>query len=104
MNSHNSNLDPSQTDSPLVAIQVSGIVPFSAEAWFESTIESTGQPALLGTELNHALKIARASFDQRFEKTFKLASKGFSAEKVGSSPNTLLKLTIKIKCRNKLIF
>lgn len=64
-----------QLEPNLVAIQLTGIVPFTIDVAFKSAA-SSNDDNFIGNTYTKALELHRNQFDEKFEKKFELRSKG----------------------------
>ncbi|CAH1118742.1 unnamed protein product [Phaedon cochleariae] len=66
----------------LVAIQLTGKVPFAVDVVFESASSSNKQETLVGKTYTKALAWHKNRFDQKFEDVFGLKAKGYSEKHI----------------------
>lgn len=69
-------------DANFIASQVTGKIPFEVEVSFESGSFINRVEKLTGENYDRALQAQRKLFDEKFERVFKLKSKGYTEEEV----------------------
>lgn len=74
--------DGKKKDANFIATQVTGRIPFEIEISYESGSFINRVDKLTGQNYDRALEMHRQLFDEKFEKVFKLRSKGFTEEEI----------------------
>ncbi|KAK9301679.1 hypothetical protein QLX08_006092 [Tetragonisca angustula] len=76
------SIDGKKRDANFIATQITGKIPFEIEISYESGSFINRVDKLTGQNYDRALKTHRKLFDEKFEKVFKLKSKGYAEEEI----------------------
>ncbi|XP_012141245.1 mannosyl-oligosaccharide glucosidase isoform X2 [Megachile rotundata] len=74
--------DGQKKDANFIVTQITGRIPFEIEISYESGSFINRVDRLIGENYVNALKKQRKLFDEKFEKIFKLRSKGFTEDEI----------------------